>query len=233
MPYTGSQAFIPPVGTLFNLNTGTVSSPVWTAIGEVKTIKPSGRKVSIEKTTNLQSVAEEKLGTLLDSGTVDVEYNYLGSDSSGIAALEAAFDGKAHGFQIVLPGLPSGNTETAQFNAIIEQKDIDQYERDKAMMGKVKLAVTNAWTFSVAATPGLYSISGTITGPYAVGATVFLMGAAIANTVTDSSGHFSFTGLPAGAYDVVPVAIGHTMTPAYLAETVSSANITGVNFVSS
>src|ERR1039458_880011 len=105
MAYTGSQAFIPPVGTLFNLNTGTVVSPVWTSIAEVGKVAPAGRKFAVEKTTNLSSVSEEKLGTLLDSGTVEIEYNFI--EDATQQDLESAFAaGGVHQFQIVLPGFP-------------------------------------------------------------------------------------------------------------------------------
>ena len=104
MSYTGSKSFVPPVGTLFNINTGTISTPVWTPINEVKSITLAGRKFAVEKTTNLSSTAEEKLKTLLDSGTVEIEYNYLGCDDATDTALETAFTtAGVSQFQIVIP----------------------------------------------------------------------------------------------------------------------------------
>jgi hypothetical protein len=73
-----------------------------------------------------------------------------------------------------------------------------------------------------------YSISGTITG--GAGATVTLSGSASAATTADGSGNYSFTGLVNGTYTITPSLSGFAITPTSLGETVSGANITGVNF---
>jgi hypothetical protein len=76
-----------------------------------------------------------------------------------------------------------------------------------------------------------YSISGTIT-PTAggSGASVALTGPAAANTTTNSSGNYTFTGLANGTYTVTPSNSGYTFTPANQSVTISNANQTGVNF---
>lgn len=149
MPYSGSQAFLPPVGTLLNLNTGSVGSPTWTSIAEVAKISPSGRKYSVEDTTNLSSSAKEKLTGLLDSGKIDVEYNYL-QDTTQLALETAFVAGGVHQFEIIIPGLPGGKTETWTFSGIITDKNPDGIERDKPVKGKVTIDVTNAYTFAQA-----------------------------------------------------------------------------------
>ena len=75
-----------------------------------------------------------------------------------------------------------------------------------------------------------YTISGTISGAGGNGATVTLSGPASATVTANSSGAYTFTGLTNGTYTVTPSKTGFTFTPASQAATVSSANLTGVNF---
>ena len=57
-----------------------------------------------------------------------------------------------------------------------------------------------------------YSLSGTVTSA-AAGALVNISGAKTASVTADSSGNYTFSGLSAGSYVVVPVLAGHTFTP--------------------
>src|SRR5690349_9915039 len=57
-----------------------------------------------------------------------------------------------------------------------------------------------------------YSLSGTVTSA-AAGALVNILGAKTASVTADSSGNYTFSGLSAGSYVVVPVLAGHTFTP--------------------
>ncbi len=77
-----------------------------------------------------------------------------------------------------------------------------------------------------------YSISGTITssGTGTSGVTIALSGASTGTATTDASGNYSFTGLANGSYTVTPSKTGFTFNPTSSAQTVNSANITGVNF---
>jgi hypothetical protein len=76
-----------------------------------------------------------------------------------------------------------------------------------------------------------FSISGTIS-PIAggSGATVILSGAAGATTVTNSAGTYSFTSLASGAYSVTPSNSGYAFSPVNQSVTISTANVSGVNF---
>jgi hypothetical protein len=76
-----------------------------------------------------------------------------------------------------------------------------------------------------------FSISGTIS-PTAGGggATVTLSGGANVVTTANSSGAYTFTGLANGTYAVAPSHVGYTFSPATRTATVSSANVSGVNF---
>jgi hypothetical protein len=76
---------------------------------------------------------------------------------------------------------------------------------------------------------GQFSISGNLSANGA-GSTVTLTGT-LAQTVTaDASGNYSFNGLTAGSYTVTPNRAGFAFTPASQAVSITSANVTNVNF---
>jgi hypothetical protein len=57
-----------------------------------------------------------------------------------------------------------------------------------------------------------------------------LSGAASATTTADSSGAYTFNGLTSGSYTITPSNAGYTFTPVSQNVTVSTANVSGVNF---
>jgi len=75
-----------------------------------------------------------------------------------------------------------------------------------------------------------YTLSGTISGAGGNGATVNLTGAATATATADASGNYTFSGLTNGTYTVTPSNTGFNFTPASQAATLTTANVTGVNF---
>jgi len=77
-----------------------------------------------------------------------------------------------------------------------------------------------------------YSISGTISGGGGAGATVKLTGAGTATVTASSSGAYTFSGLVSGSYTVTPSRSGHIFIPSSRSATVSTSNVTGVNFTS-
>lgn len=84
-------------------------------------------------------------------------------------------------------------------------------------------------TFSLALTPGLWTISGTVSpSSFGSGATVTLTGGATA--IADASGNYTFSGLANGAYTLTPSKSGYTFSPATLSVTVNGANLTANNF---
>ncbi len=87
-------------------------------------------------------------------------------------------------------------------------------------------ALVNNWN----GTTTTYGISGTVSRAATSGVTMTLSGAASATTTTASGGTYSFAGLANGTYTVTPSKSGYTFSPASASETVSGANITGVNF---
>jgi hypothetical protein len=62
------------------------------------------------------------------------------------------------------------------------------------------------------------------------GAVVTLSGASTATTSANSAGAYSFSGLPAGTYAVTPSNTGFTFSPTTQSATITTANITGLNF---
>jgi Domain of unknown function (DUF4082)/SdrD B-like domain len=77
-------------------------------------------------------------------------------------------------------------------------------------------------------TPTTYSISGTVSGT--TGATLTLSGTSSASTKTNSAGNYSFAGLKSGSYLVAPSQSGYTFTPTSASVSVTSSNITALNF---
>jgi hypothetical protein len=71
-----------------------------------------------------------------------------------------------------------------------------------------------------------YTISGTISGAGGNGATVALTGAAMATTIANSSGAYSFSGLDDGGYTVTPSLSGYIFEPPSRTVTVSGSNQT-------
>ena len=77
---------------------------------------------------------------------------------------------------------------------------------------------------------GAYTLSGTVTrsGSGLAGVTVTLNGATA--TTTDSSGNYSFPGLPNGTYGVVPSLAGYSFTPVSLSVSVAGQASAGNDF---
>ncbi len=81
------------------------------------------------------------------------------------------------------------------------------------------------------ATPLTFGISGTISPANGGrGAAVTLGRAAAATTTADSTGNYSFSGLPNGTYTVTPNRAGYSFSPSTQTATISGANVTGINF---
>ena len=84
-----------------------------------------------------------------------------------------------------------------------------------------------------AATSTTHSISGTVSGAVTSGVTMSLTGASSAGTTTGSGGTYTFGSLTNGSYTVTPSLAGYTFSPASQSVTISSANVTGINFTAS
>ena len=76
-----------------------------------------------------------------------------------------------------------------------------------------------------------FSLSGTITpATGGNGSKVMLSGAANATITANSLGAYTFTGLASGSYTIAPSNTSYTFTPVSQNATVSTVNVTGVNF---
>lgn len=144
-----------------------------------------------------------------------------GSTTSTNASGIFTFSGLANGSYIVTPSL-AGYTFTPPSISVTV---------DNASVTDINFTAASALAVQT------YSIAGTVTKPGIrgtrapmPGVTVTLSGAANAQTTTNASGSYTFTGLPSGAYTVTPSMTGFTFTPAFRNVNISGANQTGQNF---
>jgi hypothetical protein len=84
--------------------------------------------------------------------------------------------------------------------------------------------------FTVLPQPTSWSISGTISPASQGGGTVLTIPGALVSTTADSTGQFSFAGMPNGTYTVRPSKAGYTFSPIERSVTVNGGNVTGVDF---
>jgi hypothetical protein len=77
-----------------------------------------------------------------------------------------------------------------------------------------------------------FAISGTVTPTPSATTTLSLSGESTATTTASSSGTYTFSGLSAGTYAVTPSASGFGFNPTTQAASISTSDITGVNFTS-
>jgi hypothetical protein len=90
--------------------------------------------------------------------------------------------------------------------------------------------VTNAQISSFAAGNVSGSVSIVSGNAGIAGATVAYVGVVSGSVTADGAGNFTLLELPDGDYTITPSKTGYTFSPASANETVSGADITGVNF---
>ena len=90
----------------------------------------------------------------------------------------------------------------------------------------------NLAVVEVLASPGpqTWSLSGTALPVFEANGTVMFIPGALISTTVDSSGHFTFTGIPNGTYTVTPSKPGYIFSPTEQTVTINGANVTGINF---
>ena len=142
----------------------------------------------------------------------------LSGASSGTATADASgaysFTGLPNGSYVITPGKP-GYAFTPSAQAVT--------------VNGVNVTGVN-FTDSVASSQ-TYSISGTISPTTGgAGATVTITGPAATQTLADSAGNYSLTGLSNGSYTVIPTNTGFVFTPVSQSVTISAANANGINF---
>ncbi|WP_242618229.1 DUF4082 domain-containing protein [Edaphobacter modestus] len=95
-------------------------------------------------------------------------------------------------------------------------------------------ASSNYWVDVLFVADQSHAVSGIVTGPGGAGATVTLTNdSGTITTTADSSGKYLFNGVTAGSYSVRPSNTNAAFIPAVQNVLVSSADITGLNFVGS
>jgi parallel beta-helix repeat protein len=151
------------------------------------------------------------------SATVTIN-NGLGSETTTTdSAGNYSFSGLASGSYTVIPRKSGYHFTPASQNTTLSTT-----------------AATGVNFTAAQSTGATYSISGTIgSAVNGSGATITLSGAANATTIADSSGNYSFSGLSSGSYTVTPSKSGFTFNPTNLGATITTTNVTGVNFTAS
>ncbi len=91
---------------------------------------------------------------------------------------------------------------------------------------------SNYWVDVIYAATSVHTLSGTITGPGAAGATVQLQGPTDATTTSDTQGNFSFSGVTDGSYTVTASKAGFIYSPAVLSINITGAQDFTANFTS-
>jgi hypothetical protein len=153
MPYTNSAAQY-GVGTVIAINTGSSGSPTWTTIGEVISVKQTGRKARTADVTNLQSGAAEFITTLVESGSFAIEGNRVAADA-GQVALETAFASLAtKQFKATLPKTPAQSTscDSYAFSGVIEEFNaLSELSTQAQIKFTASIKVSNTYTFTAGA----------------------------------------------------------------------------------
>lgn len=123
---------------------GTVLTVGGSALAEVQKVGFSGSKADLVDVTNMDSgTVHEKLATIIDSGEVSFEANYVPSDASQAALLTSYNTLAIQACTIVLAGARG----TWTFNAYITGLDFD-FPWDKQCTISGKLTITGARAFA-------------------------------------------------------------------------------------
>src|SRR5690242_6921457 len=151
MSYTQSQAYAGKGATIAHSDDAT-PTPVWTPIGEVKSVTPAGAKIDEYDASNFESgIFKEWKPGMIDQGQVAVVCNSVPSDA-GQALLRSDFEtGKIHTWGIKLP-LTSITTssdtapEYYTFKAFIVDLSLPDLDTTKLAEIKFTLHITGAIT---------------------------------------------------------------------------------------
>ncbi len=143
MAYVSSNA-IAGRGTLLQYQQGSASPAVWVTINEMKKMSISGAKFDLADVTNTQSGAfREWLPTLLDSGVLSFEGNYLPGDATQDVLNTLFVNAILTQFRILFAGTLGNIT----FNAFVTSID-RTIEVDKSVVISVTLKITGQITLS-------------------------------------------------------------------------------------
>ena len=186
----------------------------------VANVSPCGSGTSSATTTTTTTTTSSTFnisgtvsGTVLLGATINLTGAGTGSTTTDVNG-NYSFTAFPNGSYTVVPSL-TGNTFTPASTAV-------------TISGANVTGNNFTETVNAAA---LSSLSGMVSGAVAQNVVITLSGANTGSAVTDASGNYSFSGLAAGSYTVVPSLTGHTFTPASTAVTTTSGETaTGINF---
>lgn len=136
-------------GTVYSIGTP-ITTPVYTAVSELKTYSFSGSKNDTVDVTNSDSAGRtrEKIVTLLDPGEISISGNYVAGDAGQIAFRAALNSGLTLPHKIVLPLAPTQTTtgDTFTFLGIVSENNLD-LSFDKEVSFSAKVAITGVITY--------------------------------------------------------------------------------------
>lgn len=131
------------VGKTITIGTATATPSTWTAITEIKGIKPSGASASKIDVTDLNSTAKEYRSGLIDNGTFSLDINILESDPGQEAVLEAFKASTVNSYKIVTPA------KTRTFDATcLKFPTIPDANVDGVQTGTAEFQISGAVTVS-------------------------------------------------------------------------------------
>ena len=185
------------------------------------TFSPASQSVTVN-TANLSGVnftAVPQTWSL--SGTISPSSTGSGATVTLAGPTRATATADASG-NYTFSGLPNGAYTVAPSKAGYTFSPASQ---------SVTINSANLSGVNFTAAPQTWSLSGTISpSSTGSGATVALGGASNATVTADASGNYTFQGLGNGTYTVTPSKSGYSFSPANQSVTISSANVTGINF---
>ncbi len=191
-----------PLSTSITINNASV-----TAVDFAAKSNP-GPTYSISGTVTLSGYGLTSVTVTLTGATIKT----AATDSSG----DYTFTGLANGSYSVSPSMTGYTFSPPSSPVTINNGD------------------ATAIDFAAQSNPGpTYSITGTVnlSGSGLTGVTMDLTGAATVTATTDSGGNYTFINLSNGSYTITPSFSGYAFTPSSSPQTVSNADITGVDFI--
>ena len=132
-------------------------------------------------------------------------------------------------------GVPSGATGLGGYTIDGNETffvGASEHQKFTSLQSGITASMTLGGTgFWVIASAGFKAAVHSISGNAGVaGATVSWTGTASGSTTADGSGNYTIPSLADGSYTITPSLAGYTFSPTNSAQTVSGADITGVNF---
>lgn len=147
MSYSATQGF-GGKGFTLTVNTGTVSTPVWTPVYEGFSAKPA-MKNGMDDATNFQSSGEEYVPTMPDGGEWSFSFNRVASDPGQLALQTAFFAQTLLMFEATAPKGKGQMTagDMWAFSAYVSDLNPD-FDPKKKITNAGKLRTSNGVTFT-------------------------------------------------------------------------------------